>query len=372
MKKIYFFILLIIAQFIYCFIINVNKKISVKFDISIGDIKSNDEHYAFYFPLDAIMDRNGNIYILDSGNHCIKIFNEKGKYLKTIGQKGQGPLEFYWPRSMDIDEQDNLLVLDSFQRKVHVISPDREEDRIFTVASLVDDNIRKFQDGGWTVLGNYIQDLFIKKPLDRIKLLNIHSNNGKIIKSIVNCTNFGDFDSSSAGNRLKFDVSKEGSIYITFLFQNKIEKYDRTGKLIWSINRPLNYKAGLIERAKFDKATGEKMPPKFNQCSSGIAVDSTGKVWVLTLSRQLRKDEEIEIATIYAAGKVTMKVIKGNQFKLDTDAYKLEVFSPGGVLIESIPINHFATHLRIFGNNLLLIDQNKGMKVYKYTIIENY
>ena len=42
-------------------------------------------------------DKDGNIYILDTGNTRIQKFGPDGEYLATIGRKGQGPGEFIMP-----------------------------------------------------------------------------------------------------------------------------------------------------------------------------------------------------------------------------------------------------------------------------------
>ncbi len=56
-------------------------------DLSIGN--EEDENYLFYRVGDIQVDADGNIYVLDSGNHRVQIFNKNGDYIRTIGKKGQ-------------------------------------------------------------------------------------------------------------------------------------------------------------------------------------------------------------------------------------------------------------------------------------------
>jgi|Deesub1362B_J571_1020462.scaffolds.fasta_scaffold00181_50 sugar lactone lactonase YvrE len=58
------------------------------------------------------VDSAGNIYIVDSGNERIQKFDKNGKYIKTIGRKGQGPGEFDSPTSIFIDVEDNIYIKD--------------------------------------------------------------------------------------------------------------------------------------------------------------------------------------------------------------------------------------------------------------------
>jgi len=70
----------------------------------IGGIEVLDENVAFYMPLDMALDAEGNLYVLDTGNHRIQKFSPDGDFLATLGRKGQGPGEFNFPGSLDIDE----------------------------------------------------------------------------------------------------------------------------------------------------------------------------------------------------------------------------------------------------------------------------
>ena len=85
-----------------------NPKLSLEFVKTIGELETEDENLAFHMPSDIIIDSKGFIYILDSGNHRIQKFDSDGKYITTIGNKGQGPGEFYYPLSIDIDPKGYL------------------------------------------------------------------------------------------------------------------------------------------------------------------------------------------------------------------------------------------------------------------------
>jgi hypothetical protein len=80
-------------------------------DLSIGN--EEDENYLFYRVGDIQVDTDGNIYVLDRGNHRLQVFDKDGKYLRTIGKKGQGPGEFNAPRGLQLDDETgNIFVAD--------------------------------------------------------------------------------------------------------------------------------------------------------------------------------------------------------------------------------------------------------------------
>lgn len=47
-----------------------------------------------YRPSQFLADEFGNLYVNDMGKGCILVFNAAGRYLRSIGRKGQGPGEF--------------------------------------------------------------------------------------------------------------------------------------------------------------------------------------------------------------------------------------------------------------------------------------
>lgn len=68
-------------------------KYELEEEISIG-LMDGDENYILNRPRDLKVTQNGTIYIFDSGDINIKVYNKNGVYLRTIGRKGQGPGEF--------------------------------------------------------------------------------------------------------------------------------------------------------------------------------------------------------------------------------------------------------------------------------------
>ncbi|UCE40354.1 MAG: 6-bladed beta-propeller [Candidatus Aminicenantes bacterium] len=77
-------------------------------DLILGNDK--DENYLFYRVWDIQADAQGNIYVLDSGATRIQKYDKNGKYLQTIGRKGQGPGEFERPIMLTLDKDNNLYV----------------------------------------------------------------------------------------------------------------------------------------------------------------------------------------------------------------------------------------------------------------------
>ncbi len=73
---------------------------------------------------------------------------------------------------------------------------------------------------------------------------------------------------------------------------------------------------------------------------------------------------------IGGSGGISTVRTEGNRELQKTNMYKLEIFSPDGVLLGAIPLDHFVDSIRIVDDNLFLIDSGHGAKVYHYKIIE--
>jgi hypothetical protein len=92
-------------------------KFELEEDLSIGN--EDDENYLFYRLRGIQVDIDGNIYVLDSGNYRLQVFDKSGKYLRTIGKKGQGPGEFSIPTRLQLDDETgDIFVKDNGLRKI--------------------------------------------------------------------------------------------------------------------------------------------------------------------------------------------------------------------------------------------------------------
>ncbi|OGD23269.1 MAG: hypothetical protein A2Y69_12760 [Candidatus Aminicenantes bacterium RBG_13_59_9] len=110
-----------------------------------------------------------------------------------------------------------------------------------------------------------------------------------------------------------------------------------------------------------------------NKCAEGIAVDSSGRIWVVTLKRQIKEEERVNVnmsVTMSSGERKMSQKAEGNTDVRTTDMYKLEVFGPEGELLGSLPLDHFVDGIYIKGDRLFLWDAMRGAKFYEYRIKE--
>ena len=69
------------------------------------------------------VDVRGQIYAMDMGDICIKVYNNQGQFIRAVGRPGQGPGEFGGPLVfLSMMAEGKLCVLDIFQRRVMMMT----------------------------------------------------------------------------------------------------------------------------------------------------------------------------------------------------------------------------------------------------------
>ena len=89
--------------------------LELKEDLSIGGPEAPGD-YAFGQIRDFIVDDDGSIYVLDLQSADIKVFDASGKYVRTIGRKGQGPGELGDPMTLSLKRASGELAVPQSRR----------------------------------------------------------------------------------------------------------------------------------------------------------------------------------------------------------------------------------------------------------------
>ncbi len=76
----------------------------------------------FFHPQAIALDDKDNIYVSDTGNHRIRVFNPAGKVINKFGIQGARLGEFNNPAGLTLDSAGNLLVVDEKNYRVQIFS----------------------------------------------------------------------------------------------------------------------------------------------------------------------------------------------------------------------------------------------------------
>ena len=80
----------------------------------------------FARPSGLAVDRDGNLYVADTLNNRIEIFDGDGKFVSTFGKAGDGPGYFARPKGVAIDSDGHIWVADGMQDRVQVFNQETQ------------------------------------------------------------------------------------------------------------------------------------------------------------------------------------------------------------------------------------------------------
>ncbi|MDD8026241.1 MAG: 6-bladed beta-propeller [Acidobacteriota bacterium] len=346
-----------------------NPKAGLELIRIIGDIDTEDENLAFDTPGNLVEDRRENIYIADVGNVRIQKFDKNGKFLASLGRKGQGPGEFDSIDSLDIDAKGRLWVLDRNQRRLMILTPDGREDRAIRFLKRRLTSIRPMKDGSFLVSESYSTG---PEPVSPTILLKRMNEEEEILGEFCLPVDFGEAVTNQSANGISTAIGGDGSPVISFYKQNRVEKYSTEGKILWRADRPLNFDTKVIEKGEYKKTadSASYKGPKMNLCSNGVAVDGAGRIWVVTCRRQIKPEEGIYISKSFGPTGLISKKVEGNTDLRTTDMFQLDIFDPQGVLLGTLPVSQFVDGIWIWGDRLYLLDRDHGAAYHQYRIVE--
>ncbi len=78
----------------------------------------------FNFPTFATVDAKGRLYVADSLNFRIQVFDPEGKFERVVGRFGNRIGEFFRPKGIAVDPEGNLYVVDSLFDTIQIFNPE--------------------------------------------------------------------------------------------------------------------------------------------------------------------------------------------------------------------------------------------------------
>jgi DNA-binding beta-propeller fold protein YncE len=78
----------------------------------------------FARPTNVAVDQDGNLYVSDTLNDRVEIFDADGNFIRTFGKPGDGPGYFARPKGIAIDGDGHVWVADAVQNRVQVFTPE--------------------------------------------------------------------------------------------------------------------------------------------------------------------------------------------------------------------------------------------------------
>ncbi|MBC7362833.1 MAG: 6-bladed beta-propeller [Candidatus Aminicenantes bacterium] len=170
------------------------------------------------------------IYVLDTEESQIKVFDKNGKFMRSIGRRGKGPGEFNRPEGFFIDRNKKLIaVADTGNRRVQVLN---EDGQLVTSFNLTNPPSGVgLAEGKYYVLsfpGSYV-------ALREEPLINIYSSDFNLENSFLKAIKTDDLMLNLLINSIIMKIDRAGNLICGHQFGlNKIEILDRKGKMVRS------------------------------------------------------------------------------------------------------------------------------------------
>ncbi len=78
---------------------------------------------AFWGPRGLAVDKNGRLYVMDTGNKRVVIFDPDGNFIAQFGSAGVEKGQFDEPVGIALDADGNVYITDTWNQRIQVIAP---------------------------------------------------------------------------------------------------------------------------------------------------------------------------------------------------------------------------------------------------------
>lgn len=305
-----------------------------------GDDDTEDINQFFRFPSDVKIDSKGNIYIVDSANNRIQVFNSSRKYIRTLGKRGEGPADTLMPGKMAFTQNDDIVFADLFNFRIQVLDPKGKYIGSFRTNETMPVNFALSQK-------DEVLLYLPQKNGDCKWTVSLYDLKGNPEKKV--CT-FPCIKGTNSREPLLTSIDDKGNVFISFLRVPFFKRYSIEGKPLMTVFYEPPF---LVSPDSTDK--DDQPHPFLVDCS----IDGQGRIFAVLYNRPRLNMERFYMTGI---GERTPK-----EFPEKTDLFRLVVFNPAGKIIASKVLPVYCDQIHVHGNRLFIIDTYRFMVIHEYT-----
>jgi hypothetical protein len=97
-----------------------------------GQYSGANKPYSFHRETDIGWDPQGNIFVTDGyGDSRVVKYDKNGRFIKSVGTRGNGPLQFSTPHAMAMDAKGNVYVADRGNSRIVVLDNDLKQTAVY-------------------------------------------------------------------------------------------------------------------------------------------------------------------------------------------------------------------------------------------------
>jgi tripartite motif-containing protein 71 len=201
-------------------------------------------------PSDVSVGRDGQVFVVDGGNHEIAVFDSTGVRISSLGLMGSREGQFLSPLGIGVSRNGELYVADKGNGRIVMFNAKGEHQRTF---SLTADGVDIVPID--VAVGPQGEELYVTTNTTHQVI--VFSNRGQFLRS---WGGEGD-DDGKFRYPATIDVDDKGNVYVVDTLNARVQKFDGLGEHLQTIGKR-GGKPGTFYRPK------------------GVAVDATGKIYV--------------------------------------------------------------------------------------------
>ncbi len=252
-------------------------------ELSIGKTEIREE-YIFSQIRSIAVDEKDRIYVLDTKEAHVKVFDKNGDYIKTIGRKGQGPGEMSLPFSICITSQNEIVVQDLNNRSIMFYSLDGNFIKSLSVAKII--------MVGFNIdsRGNIIGIISIRGPDKQVTELQ------KLDSELSYLYSFGSFSLPSRSStfnpfmsELCWAISEDDNVICGYPEKYEFKLFNPEGKIIRKVikdYKPVKITQEEIEKRKKSLPGPMKLDiPQYHSAYQDLSIDEENRIFVQTWER---------------------------------------------------------------------------------------
>lgn len=212
----------------------------------------------FNWPGDVAVDGAGRVYVVDSGNDRIQVYDADGSYLTTLGAWGTGNMQFKAPAGLFTGADGSLYVADQVNQRVQIFNSARQYVATLGVTGEAGaDNTHLSQPADVAVDSRgmvYVADAGNQR-------VQVFDAQRRYVRTI-GVTGEGGDDYAHLGGPTKLAVDAQDRLYVADGWAQRVMVYDANGAFLTMIGGSDGERTGDLRGAM------------------GVAVDAAGAVYV--------------------------------------------------------------------------------------------
>jgi len=349
-----------------------------------GGEHEEDEHKFFNTPGHIIVNKENMVFISDHSENCIKAFDIKGKYIRTIGQRGRGPGDLWGPKNIGYHEESGLWVLEGLGMRIQCFDTNGKSKAIFKTKESI----------SWMGVNSKNEIAFHSNEISfkSKRLLTVRSEKWEIKREVGV---YHDKSSSPlTSERVLFSIDSQDNFVAVNGRTPLIRRYSYSGKLLNAITFETPFESPfkiilngqrdeIIRIGEFDEESSVKIKNTGTSISiqgrsgkahrgrficSEIATDSQNRIYIL-FPRRVLTEKERKGGRILANNERIVRSEMNWAVLENKDINRLLVFSPGGKIIAQAKLPFFCQGLYIHNNRLFVIDGIYNQQIQEYKMI---